>query len=133
LDDVKNIFDEYHVIQLREVGISKNLLLGCGNDPVDPIYANRDHNHDGMETINPELSMNPHVVAAFGIDEGLNCLLPKRHYENLYGEAITLDVKLADFMKKETAKEALECLTRDFNTFEIGEEGSVTFGNSAFF
>lgn len=120
MQQIDMIFDKYQVIQLREVGISKNLLLGCGNTPALPAFKTN-HQHAEMETINPQLSMNPSIVAAWGEDEGLNCILPQGHYENLYGEAMALCMcsEYGQYSATRAVKDALKCLTDNFKTFEL--------------
>jgi hypothetical protein len=82
------------------------LLIGCGNSPLIPSNKphkneseeqfkkryNEEHIHKDFITINPELTMNPTIVGAFGFDEGINKYLKeKNHKYNTFGhEAVTL-------------------------------------------
>ncbi len=134
LEQIKEVFEKYHVIQLRPIEDSSDLLIGCGNRPVNPHYQNGGHDHLGMVTINPKLSMNPTIVAAFGYDDGLNHILPRHHFENLHAEATTISDHISIFMQSKVAREAMECLKPDFKTFEVGyKDPFPSFGNSNFF
>lgn len=93
--EIQKTWDEYGVIPLRPVGNNEKLLLGCGNTPASPLEAaqvgaNDGHQHDGYDTLDPSLLINPTVVGAFGWDRGLGGFLPKAHYTVLANEAVTL-------------------------------------------
>lgn len=128
IDKIKKIFEEYGVIQLREAETSTKLLLGCGNCPVDPQFHNDKHKHEGFVTINPALSMNPTIIGAFGIDEGLSRLLRENYYDSLHAEAVTLASSSAKIHVT-----ALKCLKTNFKTYEIGEETPLPFDKSYLF
>lgn len=126
---IKETFDKTGVIPLRDVKASKKLLLGCGNRPCsNEPDDSEEHAHAGFITVNPELTMNPTVIAAFGHNTGLNQVLPENHYTELHGEAITLGTIVDDFDKS-----ALKCMTKDFKTFEVGFPDPQDFDKSMFF
>lgn len=65
---IKLIYDQFGVIQLREIN-TKTLILGCGNEPL--VYGSSEkgykeqHAHQNQITMSPELSFNPTFVARF--------------------------------------------------------------------
>jgi hypothetical protein len=97
--DIENIFNREGVIQLKEIEAdSHTLLLGCGNNPPSEFYELREHFHKSMTTINPDLFMNPTVVAAFGIDN-LSNVLPPKQYDTLAFEYFGNIYKTEAFLK----------------------------------
>lgn len=85
-NEIEDVFNKYGVIQLRKIdGDSHKLLLGCGNYPIDEGFRDWGHFHKGMTTINPEITKNPTIIAAFGIDDLTN-LLPEKQYNTLVFE-----------------------------------------------
>ena len=91
LKRIKEIFDKYGVIQLRELNTGDKLLIGCGNMPCDQHKHTADHAHPGYDTVDLSLSMNPSVIGVFGADPGLVFVLPKAHYTTLATECCDLD------------------------------------------
>lgn len=114
MERIRTVFKSHGVLQLREFN-GRALLIGCGNNPVElkykpakqkylakaidsgrlahlrdwkelPVESLCDHRHDGYDTINPDLSMNPTLVAAFAINK-LRELLPQT-YEKVTYEGI---------------------------------------------
>lgn len=84
--DIVRIFTESGVIQLRPIEQnSHQLLLGCGNFPINGFYRALRHDHKGMTTINTEISYNPTIVATFGMDD-LSKVLPPNQYDSLVFE-----------------------------------------------
>ena len=82
-EQIEEIFNKYGIIQLRKIDEnSHKLLLGCGNKPINDFFQTRGHYHKGTTTVNPSLSMNPTIVASFGIDD-LSNVLPSRQYDTL--------------------------------------------------
>lgn len=122
IEEIESSFDKYGVIMLRPIGGMESLLLGCGNCPVDSNFSDKVHAHTGYDTINPELTMNPTVVGAFGVDKGLLELLPKDHYKRLSGERLTIALYPEDF-----DHQYLECCKSDFVTDEISEVIPVVY------
>jgi hypothetical protein len=74
IKDIRENYEKYGVLVLRPLKTQK-LLLGCGNGPVESPHNIPRHNHELYDTINPELSMNPTIVGAFG-EDNLQALLP---------------------------------------------------------
>ena len=86
IEEIEDIFIKYGVIQLRAIDPTvTRLLLGCGNSPIDPHYY-PGHHHQGSITINPQLSMNPSIVAGFGFHD-LSGILPENHFTQLAEES----------------------------------------------
>jgi len=87
IEDIRENFEKYGVLLLRPLKGIK-LLLGCGNKPVCPYLAAQPyHEHDEYDTVNPEISTNPGLIAAFGAND-LSEILPNT-YEELAFEAFT--------------------------------------------
>ncbi len=96
-DQIKTIFKEKGVIQLRPANSASKLLLGCGNSPIVSALQNnygngvekmfKFHTHEDFITINPEIFMNPTIVAYFGIDD-LETILPKNHFNEIATELL---------------------------------------------
>jgi hypothetical protein len=85
-EEIKNIYKKFGVIQLRYIHPEDTkLLIGCGNNPILDFQTN--HEHKGMVTINPELSMNPTIVGGFGVQD-LREILPENHFSSLVEESI---------------------------------------------
>ncbi len=80
LEEIEKKFEETGVIVLRNPQSSKKLLLGCGNCPVDKNFDAFIHHHKDAVTINPEITMNPTIIGAFGKNIELNKVLPENFY-----------------------------------------------------
>lgn len=72
---IRDIYQKYKVIQMRQYLSENVLILGCGNSPiafgstfVKNKYKNK-HLHTNCYTINPDLGMNPSIVGQFGVDD----------------------------------------------------------------
>lgn len=131
IEKIKEIFHKTGLIQLRDVAESDKLLLGCGNCPIVPLLT-KGHEHKGFITINPDISMNPTVVGAFGHNKGLSQILPKEHFKDLYGEHVTLATSADDLLKEtfDSLKKGFKLLSIDNQTGEITEEENLN--NSQF-
>lgn len=82
MDHIRRAYQSHGVLQLRPFnGVA--LLIGCGNSPIEENYNKPVHVHDDYDTINPELTMNPTLVAALGVDD-LRGLLPCTYAKVLY-------------------------------------------------
>jgi len=87
MNELRTHYEKHGVLMLRPLK-GNELLLGCGNVPVEsPYHDNPHHKHEGYDTINPMLSMNSTIVAAFGEDD-LEGLLPTG-YKKVVFEAFT--------------------------------------------
>lgn len=92
-DQIKTIFKEKGVIQLRPASTASKLLLGCGNSPIVSALQNyypemfKFHTHQEYITINPDIFMNPTIVAYFGTDN-LEAILPKNHFNEIATELL---------------------------------------------
>jgi hypothetical protein len=117
LEEMRRVFETYGVLQLRPFNGIMALIGCGNNPiekpyiPLDDYELDKskpipraalfvlceyfecsgsslgDHRHEGYDTINPELTMNPTLVAAFGIDK-LEGVLPNTYikvsYENIF-------------------------------------------------
>jgi hypothetical protein len=131
IEKIREVFQKFGVIQLREVDSSTKILIGCGNSPIDLCFTNHrheDHRHEGWVTVNPEITMNPSIIAAFGMDKQLTRVLPLKFYDCVYGEAVTLAHTFADF---DTT--VLDVMKDGFKTYQTGCDGPVDFSTSDFF
>lgn len=95
IEQIKYYYDKYGIIVLRNPFASKKLLLGCGNKPLE--HGNFDsgiHAHNGYITINPEITMNPTIIGAFGVDDGIKQLYLDIGFKfnEIIGEAVTIYV-----------------------------------------
>lgn len=114
--EMKRIYDEHGVIQLRPITEDqRTLLLGCGEGFVSG--GEEKHSHPGTTTINPELSANPTIVGAFAVNRGLIDLLPQGHYDTLAMEAVTIAGKASSFDPA-----FLTPMQEGFKVVELGEE-----------
>ena len=96
MEQIREIYEKHGVLALRPLKGDK-LLLGCGNNPVDPNFVTKPrHEHDDYDTVNPQISMNPSLVAAFGVNK-LKGLLPNT-YEELAFEAFT-PIRTQEFLE----------------------------------
>jgi hypothetical protein len=127
LDSIRDIYQKTGLIQLRPVNTADKLLLGCGNGPCCTTTTG-DHSHTGFITINPVLSMNPCVVAAFGIDQGLNQILPPHFYKELYSEAVTIADHLEDL-----PQDTFNCMSPSFKVFELNDPRPAQLASSNLF
>ncbi|XWV25093.1 putative ORFan [Tupanvirus deep ocean] len=89
IEEIEANFDKYGIIILRDPTKSKKLLLGCGSKPLIDLI---NHDHQEFVTINPELSMNPTIIGAFGVDLGIQQFFMDNSFkfEQLYAEAVTI-------------------------------------------
>lgn len=86
----KRIYDEKRniiAIQLRNI-VETKLIIGCGNNPTSDVYRDEryrhmygDHSHTGYATIDPDIEMNPTIVAYFGYGELPQEILPPQFTE----------------------------------------------------
>jgi hypothetical protein len=89
LDTIIENYKKYKIIILRNP-IKEELLIGCGTQPLDQKFSK--HEHFKYTTINVELSMNPDIIAAFGVDINLCEYFNNLSYKftNIYGECVSL-------------------------------------------
>lgn len=123
LDQIKEIYEKYHVIQLRDVIASKSLLVGCGNSPITDVICKGDghnHTHEEYVTVDPSILMNPTLIGAFGVQESLHDFLPKRFYVKLVTEASSVVQKADD-----ACKNMLECMASDFKSYAMDIRGEL--------
>lgn len=125
---IRLMFNKYNIIVLRDPTTSHNLLLGCGELPLvktrkewDP----REHVHEDYITINPELSVNPTIVCAFGYEEGLYKLFkdkyPEHKYKVLCTEHVTIASSGSELFKNKIMMETLTTLmVKNFRICELG-------------
>lgn len=70
LEEIKNLYDKTGVIVLRPPHDEKKLLLFCGNNPIEEVNTfggKEQHLHPDKYTIDPDILMNPSIIAFFGI------------------------------------------------------------------
>lgn len=123
LEKIQEIFDQYHVIVLRDPSASESLLVGCGNSPItDVICKGEGHNHEHEEfvTIDPDITKNPTIIGAFGTQESLHSFLPQKHYIKLVNELSSVA-----FSANEITKNTLDCMAEDFKCYEMKSNGDV--------
>lgn len=113
--NIVSIYNCYKVIQLRKLEKEKTLIVGCGNSPIFmnniPIadkYRKQmmcsdnlaqflcDHSHKNCYTVNPDMGMNPSVVAEFGINNLF--FIGKNTFNTIIFEGFLMDV----YKKNET-------------------------------
>ncbi len=126
-EDIEKNYKKYGIIILRDPTKSKILLLGAGNSPIIPRPMGK-HQHEGHITINPQLSMNPTIVGAFGFDEGINRFMKdKKHtFDVLSAEGVTIAPSFKVLKQNPTFFEALKMLQKDFKNHEINDKNEVT-------
>lgn len=66
IEEIKQNFEKYGIIILRDPTKSKKLLIGCGNACDD-----NTHSHSDFVTVNPELHTNPSIVGGLFFDHGI--------------------------------------------------------------
>lgn len=123
IDQIEQNFEKYGIIILRDPTKSKKLLLGCGTKP---LIILKNHEHKDFTTINPQLSMNPTIVGAFGVDDGIERFFIDVNYkfDDLYGEAVTIafDEKTAEM----TADKLDKIMEPNYGVYEL--DGNIFFG-----
>jgi|GEM_PF-5260210 len=148
MDTIRRVFRDHGVLQLRPLN-GRNALLGCGNGPIEIKYKPADpellkapvsdadissgkfgnlapvhfcdHRHEGYDTINPALTMNPTVVAALGFDN--LGLLPTTYYKVTYEgiDPVGTETYMAAF-KHHFAKAQVCEIRRDSSDIRINLE-----------
>lgn len=93
-DEIMEIFNKYKVIQLRPLE-HNTLVIGCGhgNHSWSCNGGGRMHLHEGADTVNIEIGMNPSVVAKWGLSQNNEYFSGKNYREILDEGPISLFMK----------------------------------------
>lgn len=131
-EEIKQNFEKYGIIILRDPTKSKKLLIGCGNS-----CDNDTHSHIGDVTMNPELVTNPTIVGGLFFDHGIEKYMNDHNwkYKTLASECCTLSSNGYENFKNNIVPNADNIIDTLFETdfsvdeFFYGKVKTYTAGN----
>jgi hypothetical protein len=118
--EMRTIFDRYHVIALRYLRNS-DLLIFCGNKPIYMVNTpyspseRESHAHEGFDTVDFNLLMNPSCVSEWPADSKASEYLSTKPYETVNGENMSV-LDFRDITKLKTGLRSLAQLLKKGGT-----------------
>lgn len=127
--EIASDFEKYGIFRLRELENNNHeLVIGCGNKPL-PFHGgdmsrkfaeyeknyDTEHSHEGADTINPDITYNPTVVALFG-KQPISPLFKGKKYDVIKIEGIAIlepSPYIMDHHREMALDDLIELLSQD--------------------
>lgn len=107
MDEIEDIYRKTGVIVLRRPSAADGILVACGNSPIASNYAETEdnkHTHLRFITIDPDIMMNPTIIAFFlkqnsGLARAFSIFMPNTKFNLLAFEAASPIAKTYEEIK----------------------------------